>query len=365
MKKIGIDARLYSQTGVGTYLKNLLREVALLAPEDMHFYVYMLPGDIKKTTVDPARFTLREAPCKWHTIGEQTRLLQILMEDKLDLMHFTYFGYPVMYGRKFLATVHDLTPLLFKTGKASTKNALYYGIKHLFFKYVLNSQVKRACAVITPTVTVKEQLVARYGEGVRSKIHPLHEGIGHDLTTGKENTSLKTLFPDPFYIYVGNFYPHKNIDRMIRAFAQTSPSFRLFLIGPCDHFSESIHALIKSLRIGERVKFVHNATVPDLIYFYKNAVALIHPTLSEGFGLPLIEAAYFNLPIIASGIPVIRELLGKNYVFFDPLSIEDMKEKIASFSKNPQKFDYGNIAAKYSFAKMADSTVSLYRSMSV
>ena len=63
-------------------------------------------------------------------------------------MHFTYFGYPVFYRRKFIATVHDLTPLLFKTGKASTKNPLIYGIKHFFFKHILRSQIENAVSTL-------------------------------------------------------------------------------------------------------------------------------------------------------------------------------------------------------------------------
>lgn len=109
-----------------------------------------------------------------------------------------------------------------------------------------------------------------------------------------------------------------------------------------------------------RIVIVDNATTPDLVFFYKHAQALIHPSLSEGFGLPIIEAAYFNLPIIASNIPVFQELLKDRYVSFNPHDTADMQNKIENFIFHPPKADYGSILEQYSFKAMAQDTLSLY-----
>ena len=361
MKKIGIDARLYSQTGVGTYLRNFIHELSLHPPKDITFYVYALSSDEKKLLTLPLNFIIKKAPYLWHSFSEQFAFLKILNHDHLDLMHFTYFGYPVFYRRKFIATVHDLTPLLFKTGKASTKNSLIYGIKHLFFKFILRSQIENSVSIITPTETVKNQIVHMYGSHLKDKTVPLHEGIGYELTQTKENESLKSRYQKPFFIYVGNFYPHKNIKRLIEAFAGIKAGYQLILIGPRDHFATSIQHYIKQFKMEGRVIIVDNATTPDLVFFYKHAQALIHPSLSEGFGLPIIEAAYFNLPIIASNIPVFQELLKGRYSSFNPHDSSDIQNKIAGFISHPLKQDYGPILAQYSFKTMAQQTVSLYQ----
>ena len=82
--------------------------------------------------------------------------------------------------------------------------------------------------------------------------------------------------------------------------------------------------------------------------------------MSEGFGLPLIEAAYFNCPIIASDIPIFQELLGDTYLSFNPLSEDDMVDKINYFLQCPLKFDYKAILKKYSFKKMTEKTLEIY-----
>lgn len=360
MKKIGIDARLYSQTGVGTYLRNFIHELSLHPPRDTTFYVYILPSDEKKLLKLPSNFTIRKASYLWHSFGEQFAFLKILNDDHLDLMHFTYFGYPVLYRRKFIATIHDLTPLLFKTGKASTKNHLIYGIKHFFFKLILRSQIENAVSIITPTETVKNQIVHVYGSHLKDKIVPLYEGIGYELAQTKENESLKSRYQKPFFIYVGNFYPHKNIKKLIEAFAGIRTGDKLILIGPRDYFAASILLYIRQCKMEDRIIIVDNATTADLVFFYKHAQALIHPSLSEGFGLPIIEAAYFNLPIIASRIPVFQELLKGRYVSFNPHDTADIQNKIANFISHPPKADYGSILEQYSFKTMTQQTLSLY-----
>ena len=275
-------------------------------------------------------------------------------------MHFTYFGYPILYRGKFVATVHDLTPLLFKTGKASTKNSLLYEIKHFFFRWVLRSQVERAQAIITPTLTVKKQLVEHYGFGIESKIFPFYEGVGYELRNAKENTSLQQVFSKQFFLYVGNFYPHKNLVRFITAFAKKDIVSQLILVGPQDHFSTAIHKLILKLGAQGKILLYHGATVNDLVYFYKHAKALIHPSLSEGFGLPLIEAAYFKCPIIASDISVMKELLDENCIYFNPYHTEDIHEKILNISSS-HKPDYSKTLERCSFARMTKDTLSLYK----
>lgn len=360
MKKIGIDARLYSQTGVGTYLRNFIHELSVHPPKDITFFLYILPSDEKKLLPLPPNFIIRKAPYLWHSFSEQFAFLNILNGDHLDLMHFTYFGYPILYRRKFIATVHDLTPLLFKTGKASTKNPLIYCIKHFFFKLILHSQIENAVSIITPTETVKNQIVRVYGSHLKDKIVPLHEGVGYELAQTKENESLKSRYQKPFFIYVGNFYPHKNVKRLVEAFAGIKAGCQLILIGPLDYFASSTLQYIKQFKMEDRIVIVDNATTPDLVFFYKHAQALIHPSLSEGFGLPIIEAAYFNLPIIASNIPVFQELLKGRYVSFNPHDTADMQNKIANFISHPSKSDYGSILELYSFKTMTQQTLSLY-----
>jgi glycosyltransferase involved in cell wall biosynthesis len=362
MKKIGIDARLYSQTGIGTYLQNFLFYLDKSNPENFFYYIYLRKEDFYKVKFNSKNLIKILADYPWHSLSEQLGFLRRLNHDKLDLMHFTYFSYPIFYHRKFIATVHDVTPLLFKTGKASTKNQLIYNIKHLFFRIILLCQIKKAINIITPTYTVKEQLEKIYGEKISNKIIPIYEGISYKIIKTFENKDLDKKFKE-FFIYVGNFYPHKNVEKLIYAFSKIETSNKLILLGPNDYFKRHLFSLINKLKQEKRILFFNNPQISDLVYFYKNGEALIHPSLSEGFGLPLIEAAYFNCPIIASNIKVFKELLGNNYLSFNPNDVNDIAEKIKTFIEKKPKFDYGNILKQYSFEEMTNKTVKIYKSV--
>jgi glycosyltransferase involved in cell wall biosynthesis len=361
MKKIGIDGRLISQTGVGRYIQNLL--YYLPENDNFIFFVYLLKSDFKKISLDKKNFIKREANLPWHTFSEQIGFLKILLADSLDLIHFTYFSYPVLYRRKFITTVHDLTPLLFKTGKASSKNIFFYKFKHFFFRQILSAQIKNSKAIITPSKTVKKQIVRYYGKCFENKIFPIYEGVDHQLITAEENISLKNKFSKPFFIYVGNFYPHKNVGNLLRAFASIKSDAKLILLGPDDYFAKRMFQSINRLKQNDKIVLYKNPKIEDLVFFYKNTQAIIHPSFSEGFGLPLIEAAYFNCPVIASDIPVFNEIMNNQYLKFDPQNIRDIAVKINFFLQKKPKYDYSQILKKYSFKKMAEETVKIYKTI--
>jgi glycosyltransferase involved in cell wall biosynthesis len=360
MKQIGIDARLYFKTGVGVYLRNLLHYLQQNTYKDLRFNIYVLNEDAPKITFTNSAFQTVAVPYQWHTIREQTGYLQQLNRDKNNLMHFTYFGYPALYQGKFIATVHDLTPLLFKTGRASTQLPFVYEAKHALFKYVLRSQVTNAQAIITPTKTIKDQIGQIYGEQIGAKTTALYEGIDAELATSSEDARYATQYPEPFYLYVGNFYPHKNVERLVQAYARSGIGSRLLLVGPHDHFTNRVVRLIDELGQQDRISIVTDAKREDLIFLYRHAKALVHPSLSEGFGLPIVEAMHFNLPIVASDIPVFKELMGSTYTPFQPTDVESIAAVLKQFDDRPQRVDYAQLMANYSFEEMSKQTLALY-----
>lgn len=356
MKKIGIDARLYSQTGVGTYLRNLLYQIDNNPPKGTLFYVYLTDTDFEKAVFKNKNLVKRRANYRWHSLSEQISFLLTLYRDNLDLVHFTYFSYPVFYFKKFVATVHDATPLLFKTGRASTRNPLLYRLKHFFFRIILKTQVSRALKIITPTESVKKELKGIYGEWLSEKTRAIHEGVSAEIMRTKPNQKLKGKY-GKFFLYVGNFYPHKNVDRLIEAYMAVKTDIKLVLAGPNDYFTAR---LIRTLKSNKRVIVVKNPSISDLVFLYKNAESLVHPSLSEGFGLPVVEAMYFGCPVIASDIPVFREILGDGYVAFDPKKVEDISAKIRSFIERKPIFDYANSLKRFSFSRMTAETLEVY-----
>lgn len=353
-KRIGIDARLYFQTGVGTYLRNLLHFLPETAHESSEFYVYVLPQDRASISLSDRRFVLREADARWHSLSEQTTFYRVIMQDNIDLMHFTYFSYPIFYKRPFIATVHDLTPLLFKTGRASTLNPLWYEMKFWIFKKVLSTQVQYAQKIITPSESVKKQLLGVYGSDYASKTQAIPEGVNFELQEAEESLRLKSEVGEDYFLYVGNFYPHKNVESLIQAYKLSGIKTPLVMTGPDNTFSKRFKYIIEKEGI-ETVRFIHDTDNGDLVYLYKHAKALINPSLSEGFGLPLVEAAYFGCPVIASDIPVFKELLGEDYTAFNPYDAHDIASALKLTTYKSAK-----LQQDFSFKQMAKRTMEAY-----
>lgn len=358
MKSIGIDCRLINQTGVGVYIRNLLYYL----PKDkkLKYYLFLinekdLPKKLKRND-----FNLINTPYRWHTLSEQTLFLKLLNRFCLELMHFTYFSYPILYKKPFIATIHDITPINFKTGKASIQNNVLYFLKDIVFRYVIKTQINKSIHIITPTNTIKNDILLLYPDIKSNKITVTYEGLDYLY---KEIKNIKTTKDEKLYIYVGNFYPHKNIKNLLLSWSQIKTDKKLYLIGPKDIFSDKLKKLISDKKI-KNIVWKHNLNIKERAYYYSNSIALIHPSLSEGFGLPLIEALNYKLPIIASNIPVFKELLKSNYVSFNPKDIKDIRKKIIEFNKHKtEKYlsNYNNLIKEYSFKKMSSQTYNIYK----
>lgn len=361
MKKLGIDARLYRQTGVGVYIRNLLINLEKEISKDIQVYIYLTTRDFDSVEFTSKQFIKRKADFLWHGFKEQTTFLKTLFADKLDLMHFTYFSYPILYRRDFISTIHDLTPYLFKTGRASTKGPLFYALKYYFFVRVLKAQIKNAKAIITPTKAVKKEILTHFGNQFEKKIFPIYEGVNEEIKHTKESRELKKKFTKDFFVYIGNFYPHKNVSKLIGGFAKVTEDVTLVLAGPDDFFAKGLTDRIHELDQEKRVVLFKNPTLSDLVFFYKHAKGLINPSLSEGFGLPILEAAYFNCPVLGSNIEVFQEVLERRYSSFNPYYESDITRTISSVIKNPPHFNNSSLLEKYSFEKMTKETAELYK----
>lgn len=171
--KIGIDARLWSQTGVGRYIQELVKNLAEIDKENQYIIFvreqdinYQLPitqpADATHQALLAGNYQLRKVNIRWHSLKEQIVMPFILWREHLDLMHFPYFSVPVFYPGKFIVTIHDLILDHFDTGKASTLPWFIYKIKRLGYKLVMWATLHRAARVITVSQATKQEIIDHY-----------------------------------------------------------------------------------------------------------------------------------------------------------------------------------------------------------
>jgi len=367
--RVGIDVRLWSESGVGRYTKNLVLNLAKIDSKNDYF-LFSLQKNISEiqAKIPNSKFKIIKADIRWHSLDEQLKFPKILNKYNLDLTHFPYFSIPIYYKKPFVATIHDLIIDHYPTGKASTLPLPIYKIKQIGYKKVLRRAISDAKAIITVSNATKEEIVGHY-KATSEKIIVTYEGVEDFAQSSKlESGDLVkeyNLQPKNFLLYVGNAYPHKNLDRLIQAFKKMNKKdFYLVLVGKEDFFYKKL----KASNSNKNIVFLGEVSDIDLSYLYKNAKALVAPSLMEGFGLPVLEAMQNKCPVIVSDIPVFHEICQNTATYFNPLEMDDIKEKLqkvcfGDLSNDNKKVEKGfEIASEFSWEKMAKETLKVYES---
>jgi glycosyltransferase involved in cell wall biosynthesis len=370
--KIGIDVRLWNETGVGRYIRNLVAHLALI-DETNDYVLFARRGDrdaIKKV-LNKRKWKIVIVDIRWHTITEQFLFASIINKENLHLMHFPYFSLPLLYRKPFVVTIHDLIIHHFPTGKASTLPLPIYQVKKLGYEQVLQYAVKKGKKIIVPLTVVKKDLVNAF-RVPEEKIAVTPEGFDGQLLNAQQ-VSKPVLPFKKYFLYVGNAYPHKNLSLLLKAFAELSArqgslNVGLLLVGKDDYFYKKLREQLK--KDGNTgVKVLHDVSDSELAYLYRHAVGLVSPSLMEGFGLTALEAIGLSCVPVLSDIPAFHEVCGDAAVYFNPTSPKSLREKMEQvLTMTPNDRDEiikkGRVRVKqFSWEHMARETLSIYNSL--
>ncbi|WP_249979296.1 glycosyltransferase family 4 protein [Vreelandella olivaria] len=228
---------------------------------------------------------------------------------------------PLLANISIFMTLHDLIHLDVEQESSYLKRAYYQ-------KLILPA-VKKAACVFTVSTYSKNRIVEWAGVDP-DKIVVVGNGVDPIFT---ENQRMHSL-GEPYFLYVGNQKPHKNIEFMIRAFAKSTvrDNFLLILSG---RFSDTVSTLVDQLGIADRVRAAGFIEESDLPAWYRGASALIMPSLYEGFGLPVIEAMASNTLVLSSNRTSLSEVAGNAAHYFDPTNEQQLIEAF-NFASNPE-----------------------------
>lgn len=364
--KIGIDCRLWNETGVGRYIRNLVAELGTLDKTN-DYTLFFLKDEFETVPLPAKNFRKVLADVRWHTFEEQTKFKNIVEKEKLDVVHFPYFSYPVGYRGKFVITIHDLIIDHFATGKASTLSAPFYFFKRLGYKFVLKNAIRHAAKIIAVSGATKQEIIDHYRPHP-DKVMVTYEGI--DSALSKKNEE-KIDVKKPFFFSVGNAYPHKNLERLVEAFSifhQKNPDVHYIFVGKEDYFSKQLEKLVIEKQLTKNISFYKSVSDGQLAFLYHQAIGLVVPSLMEGFGLPALEAMSNACLVVASEIPAFLEVCGDVPIYFDPYNVADIAEKLDSVYKGKvahiqEKKNKGmQRANKFSWKDMAKQTLGIYES---
>lgn len=375
--KIGIDARFYGPIGkgLGRYTQKLVTHLEKIDQQNQ--YVIFLRRE-NWDTYQPANKNFQKvlADFQWYSSTEQVQMPKLLQKQNLDLAHFPHFNVPLLYRGRFITTIHDLILIQFPTKRATTLGPLLYKVKYFGYKRVIGHAVKKSQGVITVSHYTKKQL-AEFFQIPPDKIH-----VTYEASSGVESGQLKMPESDflrdygitkPFLLYVGNAYPHKNLEGLLQAFRQfvsQHKQHQLVLVGKDDYFYSRLKEEARAMGLDKdnRVVFFGYASEKQLADLYRLAKAYIFPSLMEGFGLPPLEAMSYGLPVLAANTSCLPEILGKAAFYFDPRNVGEIVAAISKVLSDEilqvdlREQGYQQVK-KYSWEKCARETLAVYQQL--
>lgn len=374
-KKIGIDARFYGPKGkgLGRYVQMLVKNLEEIdGNKDCDYYIFLRKENFREYQPAASNFIKVVADYPWYSFSEQILLPAFLNKYELDLMHFTHFNVPILYRRRFVVTIHDLILFHYPTVKNTTLNKYYYYLKLFGYRNVINSAASRADKIIAVSEFTRQDVIKNLHID-ENKVAVTYEGCPASRDDKQESgnfahISEKYGIMKPYLLYVGNAYPHKNLERLCVAFKEIRakhPDMNLVLVGGTDYFYRRLvqHIVREKIQGINVAGFVSDV---DLDIIYQEALLYVFPSLYEGFGLPPLEALAKGTPVVSSSRTSMPEVLGEAVEYFDPedvRSIVGVIERVISSERLQREIvEKGKVRLrKFNWHDMAKNTLKIYQ----
>lgn len=277
-----------------------------------------------------------------------------------DLAHFTNYTAPLGLERPYVVTIHDMSLALLP--ECSTWKM------RLIVPRVLPRVARRARLVLVPSIATREDVV---------RLLPVDPGrvrvIPHAAPRAfAEAPAATSADHPPYFLFVGNLEPRKNLARALRAFARVAPSLpghRFLVVGRPGWKYDDVLAEIARPALAGRVELRGYVGEDELPALYRGATAFVYPSLYEGFGLPVIEAMACGAPVLTSNVSALPELAEGAAVLVDPRDETALGEALRALATDAglrERLRAAGLAraARYSWGATADRTVEAYEEAS-
>jgi glycosyltransferase involved in cell wall biosynthesis len=314
--RIGVNALYLIPGGVGgteIYLHNLLR--ALAAIDHSNQYVVFTNRETDASLVPeafqhapmpvPARF--RPARILW----EQTVLPAAVWRRRIDVLLNPGFTAPLLARCPQVTMMHDLQY------KRRPEHFRWHELP--FWKLLVYASMKRSRLLLANSGATRNDLLHFFRlPEERVRVTPL--GVEDVFFTLARR-------PERFLLSVSTLHPHKNLNRLLTAFAafrQRRPDFRLILVGLRGFAAAELEKQRDAAGLGEAVEFTGWIPRQQLYELYERAWAFIYPSTFEGFGIPVLEALAAGVPCACSRIEPLRSIAAGAALHFDPFREDEV-----------------------------------------
>lgn len=319
-----------TEFGVGTYTRNVIRALTRL-DHDNEYFLLGSPEKAKEVGNLPKNFSTVEVASP-DTARGFLQCHSVLRRLGCDLVHVPHlFWLPQHFPCPYVVTVHDLLDHMYRARNGS-------GLKRSMHFQLTRRVLRNAARIFAVSIFTKNEIQKLFGIEP-GRIEVIYNAIDARFLAGHANDADRQMLAEryqitsPFLLYAGRISPHKNLVRIIEAFAALKaelakqdvfPDLKLIIIG--DELSKHPDLRRTVVRAGMQndVRFLGFVPIDVLRVFYDAAKVFVFPSLYEGFGLPPLEAMAHGTPVLTSNTSSIPEVVGNAAVLVNPENLFEM-----------------------------------------
>lgn len=318
--KIGFDGKRAANnlTGLGNYSRSLIESLANQYPENQYFVYSQKVKRHKQIDSFLAQDNItlklpKEGTFLWRTLN----ILKDLGRDHVQIFHGLSHEIPFAIQHtkiKSIVTIHDLIFLRFPH--------YYQFIDRKLYEWKSKSACKRADKIIAISEKTRADIVEFYGTDP-DKIEVIYQSCDDSFKEPLPAQSLKRIkltykLPDQYILNVGTIEQRKNLKLIIQALKNVNDQYKLVVIGKQTPYFKEVEREIEKLGLRNRIIFLKNIPFSDLPGIYQMSSLFVYPSFYEGFGIPIIEALYSKVPVIAATGSCLEEAGGPNSIYINP-----------------------------------------------
>ncbi|AEW06767.1 glycosyl transferase group 1 [Sulfobacillus acidophilus DSM 10332] len=342
--------------GVGQYVTQLLDAYYRLYQDEDDLRVIVTP-DVPDFGVPRLTVDRRLGSSMARLYYEQTRLAGLMRETGYDVAHFPDYQMPVRSRLpRTVVTVHDLVAFLYPQ--------FFEKQRALLKRVLMGRSVSRADCIIVPSRATKEDLI-QVLRVPPERIRIIPHGVKHRGTPRPD-----PLVPPPYFLAVGTVEPRKNFIGLLRGYRELAALHSdvppLVIAGRMGWMYEETLATVSRLGLDRQVTFLRYVSEDDLATLYRHALAFVYPSFYEGFGLPVLEAMAYGLPVITTRRGGLAEVAEEVAWFTEPHDFAGIAEGLlAAWQGDPQFLARAAqgpaVAARYRWEDAAQKTREVYQ----
>ena len=334
--RVGIDIRAISDFGVGTYIRNVVRELAQL--DQINEYILIgQPDRIVNANRLPPNIRSVHLDIPPHSPKGYFALRRILRDERCDVFHMPSLAWlpPYLPPCPYVVTVHDVLDYLYR---ASTRGGLrgtlhYYSTQHV---------LRRASRIMAVSNFTRNDIARLFNIPGR-RIEVIYNAIDERFLQGHATPEERLFIAEryqvnyPFILYAGKISPHKNLVRIIEAFSSLKSELdkeekfsdlKLIIIGDEVSRHPDLRRTVIKSGVQNDVRFLGFVPIDVLRIFYDAAKIFVFPSLYEGFGLPPLEAMAHGTPVVTSNTSSLPEVVRDAAVLVNPENVFEIRKAL-------------------------------------